>query len=441
MSKDDLLKRRAAVVARGVPRATDIVAASASGSSILDASDRTFVDLATGIGVMSVGHGHPEVVAAIREQAGVLLHACMHVATYAPYVELCERLVALIPHGGPTKAMLVNSGAEAVENAVKIARQATGRAAVLCYSGAFHGRTLLGMSLTSKVAYKTNCGPFAPEVYRIDYPSPYHRPSGMSVAAFVEREVARLQESFHTLVAPSQLAAVIIEPVQGEGGIVPAPAEYLRALRGLCDEHGIVLIADEVQSGLCRTGRWAAYEHAGIVPDLSTWAKALGGGLPIGVVLGKADIMDAALPGTIGGTFGGNPVSCAAALATLRVMERDRLGERAEAIGGQLRERLEEMAKGCPHVGDVRGLGAMMGLELSWNRDPSRPASELAKAVVEGCLERRVLLITAGVAGNVLRFLPALVMSDDDLGAALDVVEAALTDATKRINAPTEVHA
>ncbi len=431
-----MLERRARAVARGVPRATSVVASRASGARVTTLDGRELIDLASGIGVMSVGHSHPEVVEAIRAQAGELLHVCMHVATYAPYVELCERLAALVPHGGPTRAMLVNSGAEAVENAIKIARQATGRAGVLAYTGAFHGRTLLGMTLTSKVSYKLGCGPFAPEVYRLDYPDPYLAPAGTSLAAFVERELAALRDALANRVAPEQLAAILIEPVLGEGGMVPAPAEYLRGLREICDAHGILMIADEVQSGLCRTGRWAAFEHAGVVPDLSTWAKALGGGLPIGAVVGKASVMDAARPGTIGGTFGGNPVSCAAALATLRVMERDGLAARATSIGARIRERLTQIVATSPHGGEARGLGAMAGLALSWDRDPRRPASELAAAVVAGCLERDVLALTAGVAGNVVRVLPPLVISDRDLSQGLDAMAEALIEASSRVAPP-----
>lgn len=431
-----VLARRAAAVARGVPRGTSVVVRSASGARIMDAEGRSLIDLMSGIGVMNIGHGHPVVVEAIRKQAGELLHVCMHVATYEPYVRVCERLVELLPHGGSTQAMLVNSGAEAVENAVKIARQATGRAGILCFTGGFHGRTLLGMSLTSKVSYKAGCGPFAPEIYRLEYPNPYRRAPGIAAADFARAALEKMREAFLNRVAPGQLAAVLIEPLMGEGGIVPAPVEYLQGLRALCDEHGILLIADEVQSGLCRTGAWASYEHAGIVPDLSTWAKALGGGLPLGAVVGKREVMNAALPGTIGGTFGGNPVSCAAALATLQVMEDEGLNARATVIGARIRERLLDMSTRCAHVGDVRGIGAMMGLELSWHRNPSRPAAALAAAVVAGCLARGVLVIRSGVDGNVLRILPPLVISDDDLDLAMDALAASLVASTQQVPPP-----
>ncbi|MEZ4653918.1 MAG: aminotransferase class III-fold pyridoxal phosphate-dependent enzyme [Candidatus Eisenbacteria bacterium] len=338
-SQANLLARRAAVVADGLPRVTDVVVHSGNGAHLETPDGRPIIDFAGGIGVMNVGHCHPRVVRAIQEQASTLLHTCIHVATYEPYVALCEKLVTLLPHGTSTKALLVNSGAEAVENAVKIARQATGRQGILCFTEGFHGRTLLGMTLTSKVGYKAGCGPFAPEVYRIPFPNYYRYGDGLSEEAFVEREVRRLRDTFVNTAAPDQLAAVLIEPIQGEGGFVPAPALYLQKLREICDDHGILLICDEVQSGFCRTGRWASYEHYGIV-----------GSLHLGQVSGRRDADrggprtgrrdGCARPGTIGGTYGGNPVACAAALASIDVMSEEDLGTRAVAIGNTIRSRL-----------------------------------------------------------------------------------------------------
>jgi len=417
-----LLDRRAAVVPRGVPKVTSLVVHSAHGAALVDPSGREYIDLASGIGVMSVGHSHPAVVEAIRVQAGLLQHACIHIATYEPYVALCERLVQLLPHGGPTKAMLLNSGAEAVENAVKIARQATGRAGVLAFTGAFHGRTLLGMSLTSKVVYKRGCGPFAPEIHRLPYPDRFHDGDGLDQEAFVERELARLREALCTVVAPMDLAAVLVEPVLGEGGFVPAPAAWLRGLRALCDEHGILLIFDEVQTGFCRTGAWGAFQRLGVVPDLSTWAKAMGGGLPISAVIGKADVMDAALPGTIGSTFGGNPIACASALATLAVMEDLDFCARADILGARIVARFEALRSHCPSIADVRGLGAMVAIELCADGDPARPLTELTREVLTGCLDRGVLALAAGVHGNVLRILCPLNIPIDQLDAALAVM-------------------
>ena len=420
---DELLARRAAVVSRGVPRVTTVTAASASGAVITDADGREILDFAAGIGVMNAGHGREAVVRAIQEQAEKLQHVCFHVATYEPYVALCERLVSLLPHGAATRAVLLNSGAEAVENAVKIARQATGRPSVICYTDAFHGRTLLGMSLTSKVGYKAGCGPFAPEIYRLPYPYHYRYGDGLDMDTFVRRELARLRDALHSVVPADQVAAVLIEPVAGEGGFVPAPVEYLEGLRAICDEHGILLIFDEVQSGFGRTGAWGAYQRLGVTPDLSTWAKALGGGLPISAVVGKADVMDAVRPGTLGGTYGGNPIACASALATIDVMEREGLVPRADAIGTTIRERMTALRERTDVIGDVRGLGAMVAMELVEEGDPGRPAGALAAEIVKGCVERGLLLITAGTYGNVLRVLVPLSITEAELDRGLSILE------------------
>lgn len=437
--KGSLTERRAAVVPKGVglinPTAT---AVTGSGAHVTDADGRRVIDFAGGIGVMNVGHCHGAVVKAVQEQAARLLHTCIHVATYEPYVALCEALVARFPHGGPTKAFLVNTGAEAVENAVKIARQATGRQAVITFTEAFHGRTMLALTLTSKAGYKVGCGPFAPEVYRLPFPNRYRYGDGLDEQAFVERELTRFRQALVNLVPARHVAAVIIEPVQGEGGFVPAPFAYLRGLRELCHEHGILLIADEVQSGFGRTGRWAAYEHAGIIPDLSTWAKSMGGGMPIAAVLGKSEVMDAAAPGTLGGTYGGNPVACAAALATMRVLEQENLVERGAAIGRTIMDRFAALRrKHSSVIGDVRGLGAMVGMELVEDGDPERPNGKLAGALLKACLDQGVLLITAGSHGNVIRVLSPLMISDADLERGLSVIETELARLDGGKAAPT----
>ena len=428
-----LIERRVRAVARGVGMFTgEISAASGKGATIIDADGRELIDFATGIGVMSAGHCDPRVVQAIADQAGQLLHACIHVATYEPYVALCEKLVTLLPHGDSTKAMLVNSGAEAVENAIKIARQATGRQAILCYDGAFHGRTLLGMTLTGKSAYKKNCGPFAPEIYRLPCPDHLRHGAGLSIEHFVARELDRVRDRFITGPVPAEhVAAIIIEVIQGEGGFVTIPLEYLRGLRKICDEYGILLICDEVQTGFCRTGKWAAYEHAGIVPDLSTWAKAMGGGLPVGAVIGRAAVMDAAEPGTIGGTFGGNPVACAAALATIQIMEERDLRSRAVATGARIRERLDALAARCESVVDVRGLGAMLAIEFAVDRDPWRPDSNFVKLAAARCRERGVLVLTAGPHGNIIRILAPLIIDDATLDRGLDIIEASVLEVAR----------
>lgn len=423
-SSEALIARRERVVCRGVGRLSSLTARSASGATITDVDGREYLDFAGGIGVMNVGHCDPEVVEAIREQAGRLLHACTHVATYEPYVELCEKLVELFPHGNAgTRAMLVNSGAEAVENAVKVARQATGRGAVICFTGGFHGRTLLATTLTSKVNYKSGCGPYAPEVYRLPYPVCRAR-TGPSEHEVAENGLALLRESFRDTVAATDVAAVILELVQGEGGFNVAPRRFVEGLREICDEHGIVLIIDEVQTGFARTGCWAAYEHYGVVPDLSTWAKSLGGGLPIAAVVGRAEVMDRVAPGTLGGTYGGNPVACIAALATIRRMSELDLNARAAHTGRVIRDRFERLASRVPEITDVRGLGAMMAIELSDDGDPSRPASALTARIIADCLARGLVVIPAGVHSNVVRVLAPLVISDEELSRGLDIIEA-----------------
>ncbi len=432
MNAKQLLEKRHRYVPRGVGQfAGSATAKTAHGATIVDGDGREFLDFAGGIGVMNVGHCQPKVVAAIQEQASKLLHACIHVATYEPYVALCEKLAQILPHGASdeTQTMLVNSGAEAVENAIKIARQATGRPAVICFSEAFHGRTLMCMTLTSKVSYKVNCSPFAPEVYRLPYPNRFRFGDGLSEEAFVARELQRMEDAFVATVPASHVAAIILEVVQGEGGFVHAPKAYLQGLRKLCDKHGIMMICDEVQSGFGRTGAWSAYEQMGITPDLSTWAKSMGGGLPIGCVMGNKSVMDTALPGTIGGTYGGNPVACAAALATIEVMEELDLNARGRVIGDVVRKRFESLAKRCDLVADVRGLGAMMAIEFAHDGDPHKPASALVKQALALCLERGLLAIPAGPTGSIIRILSPLTISDADLERGLDILETAVLEA------------
>lgn len=408
-----------------------MTAASGHGAWLVDADGREMIDFAGGIGVNTVGHCAPEVVEAIRVQAGKLLHASIHVATYEPYVQLCEKLVEIFPHGDRTRCVLINSGAEAVENAIKFARQYTGRSAVICYSEAFHGRTMMALTLTSRTKYKVGCGPLSPEVYRLPYPNHFRYGDGLSIDAFVARELERFETALSTMVPAEEVAAVIMEPVQGEGGFSVAPAAYLRGLRRLCDKYGILLIMDEVQSGFCRTGRWAAYEHADITPDLSTWAKAMGGGMPISAVIGRADVMEAAGPSTVGGTYGGNPVSCAAALAAIGIMEREDLNARAVEVGAGIRRCFERIREETDVVADIRGLGAMLAMELCHEGDPERPAPELCRAVVAHCREQGLIVLPSGVHANVVRILVPLVVSDADLDAGLDILEAAVLHAAR----------
>lgn len=419
----DLIARRKAAIPVGVGMFNDATAQEASGATITDVDGRTLIDFAGGIGVVNAGHCPPPVVKAIQEQAAKFIHVSFNVASYEPYVALAEKLNALLPHGGPTKTMLVSTGAEAVENAVKIARQATGRPGVLCFTDAFHGRTLMAMTLTSKVQYKTGCGPFAPEVYRTQFPNFYRYGAGRSEAEFVRAELRRLEELSHTLVAPENLAAVIIEVVQGEGGFNVVPAAYLKGLRAFCDTHGILLILDEIQTGFGRTGAWSAYSHFGVTPDLSTWAKSLGSGMPIAAVVGKAKVMDAAGPSSIGGTYIGNPVSCAAALATLEYMEEIDINAKGRHVGEVVRERFDAWKRQHRQIGDVRGLGAMLAIEFVEEGDPLRPDATTATALMQACSRRGLVVITAGTEKNIIRVLGPLVIDDATLAKGLDIME------------------
>ncbi len=419
----ELIARRKAAVPSGVGMFNHATAAQASGATITDADGRELIDFAGGIGVVNAGHCPPPVVKAIQEQAEKFLHVSFNVASYEPYIALCEKLNTLLPHSGPTKTLLVSTGAEAVENAIKIARQATKRSGVLCFSDAFHGRTMMAMTLTSKVGYKPDCGPFAPEVYRTQYPNFFRYGAGRSEAEFAQAELHRLEELSHNLVDPKSLACVIIELVQGEGGFNVAPKAYVEGLRKWCDRHGILLIFDEIQAGFGRTGAWSAYSHFGITPDLSTWAKSLGSGLPIAAVVGKADIMDKAAGSSIGGTYIGSPISCAAALATVKYMEEIDINAKGRHVGEVIRERFEKMKAKHACIGDVRGLGAMMAMEFNMDRDPSKPDADTCTKLMNACAERDLVVITAGTDKNVIRVLSPLVISDELLNKGLDIME------------------
>jgi 4-aminobutyrate aminotransferase/(S)-3-amino-2-methylpropionate transaminase len=428
---EELLARRKAVVARGVGIFNTATVDHASGAIIVDVDGNELIDFAGGIGVVNAGHCPPPVVAAVMEQAQRYLHTSFNVVTYEPYVALCERLVEVVPHGDDSRVMLVSTGAEAVENAIKIARQATGRPGVICYTDAFHGRTLMAMSLTSKLGYKTNCGPFAPEVYRLPFPNFYRYHGSLTEDEFVDAEIARLEESTHNLFNPAEIAAVIIELVQGEGGFNVTPKRYVTALRDFCDRHGIMFIADEVQSGFARTGRWSSWEHFGITPDISTYAKSLGSGLPIAAVVGKAHVMDAAKSGSIGGTYIGSPVSCAAAIATIDYMKELDLNRRGEEVGDMLMRRFRKMQEAYPQIGDVRGLGAMVAMAFVKDGDPRQPDGDLCDRVVAESAARGLVLVSAGTYHNIVRVLCPLVITDENLNRGLDILEAALAAATK----------
>jgi 4-aminobutyrate aminotransferase/(S)-3-amino-2-methylpropionate transaminase len=416
----EIMARLDGVVAAPLAVNLPIVVEEARGALLTDVDGNTFIDLTGGVGVLNVGHSHPHVVAAIADQAARFTHTDFTIVPYEVYVELAERLLAVSPFTGPAKAAFFNSGAEAVENAVKIARLATGRPAVIAFEGAFHGRTLMAVSLTSKVdPYKRGLGPFAPEVYRAPFPNLYRGPDAQAA-------LAALEAMFATQVAADQVAAIVFEPQQGEGGFLPAPMEFVEGLRRIADEHGIVLVADEVQTGFARTGRMFAVEHYGVEPDLVTIAKSIAGGLPLSGVLGKAAIMDAPHEGAIGGTFVGNPVALAAAVAVLDVIEGESLVERAGAVGDAIRIRMLQWQERWPRIGDVRGLGAMLAVELVEDPVTREPAPALANAVVEAATQRGLLLLKAGVHGNCIRVLCPLVISDAELDEALDAWEQAL---------------
>jgi 4-aminobutyrate aminotransferase/(S)-3-amino-2-methylpropionate transaminase len=420
---EDLLNRRKNIVANGVGVFNTATVQHAKGAIITDVDGRELIDFAGGIGVVNAGHCPEPVVEAIREQAGKYLHTSFNVVTYEPYIKLCEELAEILPHGEKTKAMLISTGAEAVENAIKIARQATKRPAVLCFTEAYHGRTLMAMSLTSKVNYKFSSGPFAPEVYRIPFPNFYKYGGTQEMDEFVETELARLRDSAHSIVDINSVAAIIIEPIQGEGGFNPVPQKYLEGLRSFCDEFGVLLIMDEIQSGFCRTGHWASWQHYNVQPDLSTYAKSMGSGLPIAAVVGRAEIMDAAAPGTIGGTYIGSPVCCVAASATIKYMKDINLNERAVHIGKVVTERIKNLQKEISDIGDVRGIGAMIGIEFVKDNDPGKPNHELCDKIVKACAEDGLILISAGTFKNVIRILSPLVITDEQLNQGLDILE------------------
>ncbi|MGB5204577.1 aspartate aminotransferase family protein [Eudoraea sp.] len=419
----ELFERRKNAVANGVGVFNTATVKEAKGAIIIDVDGRELIDFAGGIGVVNAGHCPEPVVQAIREQAGKYLHTSFNVVTYEPYIALCEELAEILPHGKNTKAMLVSTGAEAVENAIKIARQATKRPAILCYTGAYHGRTMMAMTLTSKVSYKYDCGPFAPEVYRLPFPNFYRYRGSRDEATFVKDELKRLHESALNLVDIESVAAIILEPIQGEGGFNPIPQAYLEGLRAFCDEHGILLIMDEVQSGFCRTGHWASWQHYGVQPDISTYAKSMGSGLPIAAVVGRGEIMDAAASGSIGGTYIGSPVCCVAASATIQYMKDIDLNERAKEVGATIMGRLKKLMKEYSEIGDVRGIGAMIGIEFVKNSDPRQPNSEVCGKIVKGCSENGLIILSAGTHKNIIRILSPLVITQQELEKGLSILE------------------
>lgn len=397
---------------------------SAKGAIIIDADGRELIDFAGGIGVNNAGHGVPEIIEAIKSQADKFIHASFNVSVYEQYLDLTEKLCEILPHGESTKAMLTLSGAESVENAIKIARAVTGKSGIICYDGSFHGRTMMAMTLTSNVKYKEGAGPYAPEVYRLEFP--YYKPSmnaRMTLDEFDDLMIMKLHKTFSSTVSVSQTAAIILELVQGEGGFTVASKKYVQYLRKFCTENNIFLIFDEVQSGFGRTGKWAAYEHYDVTPDLSTWAKSMGGGMPIGAVIGKQEIMDAVKPGLIGGTYLGNPLSCVASLASINYMQKNNINAAGEKVGKIVREKFNQLQEKYPkNITDVRGLGAMLAIEF-FNPETKMPDGDSTKAIVNKCLEKGLIVITSGTYGNCIRILSPLFIEDEILEKGLSILE------------------
>ena len=427
------MARRDAAVPRGPYHATPIFAARAEGATIEDVDGNRFLDFAGGIGCLNMGHRAPQVASAIRSQLDKYLHLCFSVTPYEPYIAVAERLNALAPGKFAKKTFIVNTGAEAVENAIKIARAYTKRPAVICFEDAFHGRTLLALSLTSKThPYKSGFAPFASDIYRIPYAYCYRCSYGLTYPSCKLACAHALEDAFKRIVAPESVAAVIAEPVLGEGGFIAPPKEFFGIVQDICRKHGIVFIADEVQSGLGRTGKFFAIEHYGVEPDLITTAKSLGGGLPIAAVTGRAEIMDAPGVGGLGSTFAGNPASCAAALASIEIIEKEGLLARSTAIGKRFEERARDWQKRWPLIGDVRGLGGMCAMELVRNAETREPAEAESKEVAHYCYEHGLITISAGTYNNIMRILVPLVVTDEQLDEGFGVIEAALAAVAER---------
>jgi 5-aminovalerate/4-aminobutyrate aminotransferase len=421
-SNESLVARRQAAVARGVSMVHPVFIERAENALLWDCEGRRYIDFAGGIAVLNTGHRHRRVLEAVRAQLDKVTHTCFQITPYEPYVALCEKLNALAPGKGPNKTMLMSTGAEAVENAVKIARAATGRAAVIAFSGGFHGRTIMALALTGKVdPYKAGFGPYPAEVYHAAFPNALH---GIST----EDSLRTLAMIFKCDVAADHVAAIIVEPVQGEGGFYIAPKDFIVRLRELCDRHGIILIADEIQSGAGRTGRMFAMEHYGVPADLYTLAKSIAGGFPLSAVVGRADVMDACGPGGLGGTYAGNPVACAAALAVLQVFEEERIFERAERLGERIGKALDALSARHSEIVEVRRLGAMIAFELGEDGDPHRPAAELTKKLTVRARELGLILLSCGIYSNVVRILVPITAEDAVVDEGLGILAKAASE-------------
>lgn len=424
-----LLEKRNKYVAKGVSSATELFVDEAKGALIKDIDGNVFVDFVGAIGVQNIGHGDDGVIEAVKEQVDKYIHPCFHVNMYEHYVELAEKLSTLTKGNYEKKAMFANSGAEAVENAIKIARAYTKKTGIISMQGSFHGRTNMTMSITSKYKpYKNGFGPYAVETYKADSAYCYRCPLGCKYPECGIACAEKLRTMLKTTVSPDMIACLIVEAVQGEGGFIPQPKEYMQALQSICNENGIVFIVDEVQTGFARTGKMFAYENYGIEPDLITLSKSIANGIPLSAVVGKAEIMDAPCVGGIGGTYGGSPLGCVAALKVIEKIEKDNLSSKAVELGAYIKERLNTMKEKFDVIGDVRGLGAMIGVELVKNRDTKEPNAEIAKEIIAKCYKKGVLLIGAGLLGNVIRFLPPIVMTDEQVKYGMDVLEEAISE-------------
>ncbi|PGO24353.1 4-aminobutyrate--2-oxoglutarate transaminase [Bacillus cereus] len=427
-----LHERRKNAVPEGPYNITELYVQSANGAIITDVDGNELIDFAGGIGMQNVGHCHPKVVKAIQDQVESSIHSCFHVAPYESYIALAERLNELTPGDFKKKTMFANSGAEAVENAVKIARKATGRSAIVSFERAYHGRTLLTMSLTSKVKpYKHGFGPFASEVYKLPYPYYYRADEGLTQEEVDAQILAYFERFMLEEVASDNIAAIILEPLQGEGGFIVPTTTFMQGVRNVCDKYGIIMIADEIQTGFARTGSLFAMDHFGVAPDLMTFSKSIAAGMPLSAITGRADLMDAPGPGQLGGTFSGSPAACAAALAVLDVIEEENLVKRAVEIGERMMEVFHSWKEKYELVGDVRGLGAMTAIELVKNKETKEPASEEVKAIMKETHSKGVITISAGIYSNVLRFLPPLVITDEQLEEGLTILEAAIAKLSK----------
>ncbi len=431
MNNAELAKRRDEAIPRGTANAAPIFAAKALNATVWDMDGKEYVDFAGGIGVLNVGHCHPKVTAAVREQAEKFSHTCWHVFMYETYLRLAEKLNSVAPGEFRHKTMFANSGAEAVENAIKIARYYTKRKAIVVFEDSFHGRTLMTMSLTSKVSpYKKGFGPFAPEIYRIPYAYCYRCPIGLQYPKCKAECAKLLEDAFENYVQADDVAAVLVEPVQGEGGFIVPPPEYLGKIKKICDDNGILYISDEIQTGIGRCGKWFAVEHFGVAPDLITSAKSLGAGYPISAVIGRAEVMDAPHPGGLGGTYGGNPVACAAGLAVFDILESEGVLDRAAKIGEKTKTRFLEMQRKYPVIGDVRGLGAMVAMEFVKDSTAKEPASDFTKAYRLKLFENGLANVLAGTHDNVIRCLMPLTIEEEVLDRGLDICEETLAEAT-----------